>query len=160
MRAEIDALMAAGFTAEDEPIPLEDLLISASGQLQGALDELPNRQLRLGPVTLTLRGAFTTASDGALALRFTRTASDTLGEAAVTFAPTRSGALALSGLVPDVTGYTESLATRKLEAAGCVASVYTATGAPDEGLGRVLRQEPEAGEPITAGLKVRIWVGA
>lgn len=158
LRSEIAALLAAGFTAEDDPMPLKDLAWSASEQIQSAVERLPAHGLRLGPVAMRLRGAWSnTGSD--LALCFTRTDNDALGELVLGFLPNRSGALAGTGLIPDVLGYTEALATRKLEAAGCAVEVYKSAGAPTESKDRVLRQRPEAGEAVVAGTVVQVWIG-
>lgn len=175
LRAEVAALRAeldrrpgpsdgeAGGAGAAAPMRLREVAQSIVTQVRLAEQGLSRsaRGLRLGAVALDLQGR-AQAVDGDVALDFADTRAASRLSLALT--PSRPASEAASGSavrVPDVAGYTETLARRKLLAAGYAAiTLRTRADAEDRGATAVVRRQvPAAGTPAPTGAAVRIVVG-
>ena len=175
LRAELDALRAeldrlprgpvgGDPTITPSPMLLQEVAESVVAQVRQAEQVLgaSPRGLRLGAVALEVQGRARTVDDN-LALAFDDLSADprVASRLSLAFAATGSVAEAppASGTVPDVAGYTETLARRKLLAAGYVAVALRGRASPGaEDSARVRQPRPVAGTAATAGSTVRLLI--
>ncbi len=152
-RVERDTALAAASAAPVSAVPpdamaIDGLARSVGQQLSSAQRVLADHPMRLGQVSVTLRGVAVPAGNQ-VALSF--------GEAGPTsevqfgFLPTRP----TGAVLPDLRGYTEPLARRKLAKLGLEVAVVGVPGAP----GVVQSHTPAAGTPVEAGMRVDLSVG-
>lgn len=164
LRQELDrvyALLAEGERPrEQQPMRVEEVTQSVMAQVRQAdlLLMSGHSGLRLGGVALEVQGQAAQVS-GELALDFAST--QPRSRLSLHFEGARDPAAAAGGSavpqVPNVVGYTESLARRKLSAAGLqILLVRDRSGTPR---GVVRQQLPGAGGPLPADLTVRLLVG-
>lgn len=165
LRRELDRFYAAappapapdGTDPTDERMRLEDLAHSIARQVALASRTLASAGsgLRLAGVALELRGR-ATAMDQDVAIDFSAASAGQGGSSVgLSFIPERADAIhSAMGAVPNVTGYTPSLARRKLEQGGFAVSVAATGGAQ----GVVAQQHPAAGAQAPRGALVRLVV--
>lgn len=171
LRAELDALRAEldrvpratggnGAPVSAAPMRLEEVAQSVVAQVRQADEALLRspRGLRLGAVAIEVQGrARTVDADLALDFADARAAS----RLSIAFAASRPAAEAgpAPGAVPDVAGYTETLARRKLLAAGYIAVALRGRTSPGDADGaRVRQQRPMAGTAAAPGTTVRLLI--
>ncbi|EHR69510.1 PASTA domain-containing protein [Burkholderiales bacterium JOSHI_001] len=142
------------------PMRVEDLTQSLLAQVHLADQALVQGRtgLRLGGVVVNVQGQ-ATQLEGELALDFTVAKSPS--QLSLRFDAAGGGSAAALPrelrTVPDVTGYTETLARRKLQAQGLDAQVLRSAVAGAGGV--VRRQAPEAGMPVPDNAQVRVVIG-
>lgn len=142
-------------SADADAMRIADVAASIGTQLQAAELALrdQNSGLRLHGVDLALRGEATN-KDGDVAMEF-RAGSGGSGHLNLSFVPAGQPQTAEEEVdVPEVIGYTPSLARRKLVQAGFAVS-FASGGAGET----VVRQDPPAGETVRTGTLVRLLLG-
>jgi PASTA domain len=165
LKQELDriyALLAASERpAQSAPMRMQDLTESIMAQVRQADQALMqgHRGLRLGAVELDVQGGAAQV-DGALALDLA--AQQRGSRLALRFAAGRGEAqgraqAGAQGQVPNVAGYTVSLARRKLAAAGLKALVLHDRTATTSGV--VRQQSPIAGASVPPDGAVRLVLG-
>lgn len=152
------------FSKPSVTVGITDMLESATEQI--AKGSLASSSLALTSATLKVKGLATAVEDGFAfhlpALQDLIGAQANLSEVSVSFrppAPEESRGSTPSAIVPDLSGYTQELAQRKLAAAGFIADL--ASEAVDDSTqdGRVVRQLPAAGASLAKHGKVRVFLG-
>lgn len=143
----LSKLQATEATSAGASMTVDDLAVSVGDQLASASEGLATRApgLRLGRVTVTLKATPGAGADSKLRVAAPRNGQDSATEIVLDYLPGGvAAAMATASAVPDVRGYSEQLARRKLAAAGFLAEVqYQIVGdAADTQIGRVLAQSP------------------
>lgn len=146
-----------------DAVPLEQLAGSASEQLGATSRRLDAaaHPMRLGDVQVTLRGALSPTKAHALAMRFQDDlAAGSASEVVLDFRPSEAPSGAEAAItVPDVRGYTRSLAERKVALAGLVARPVLVTVDDTAQAGRIQRQRPAPGSSARLGDRVHLFLG-
>jgi PASTA domain len=147
------------------PVAMSDLVTDAAKQIHFGASASAGL-LQLSTANVTLSGVGSKVGDQ-LSMQFPTTAEE-LATAAVTTLDLKFAPPAAAGpappppapppTVPQVVGYTRELAQRKLAAARFAVQMRMAATASPQDAGRVLRQIPAAGQPLTAGEVVLLFV--
>ncbi|EHR69512.1 hypothetical protein BurJ1DRAFT_0630 [Burkholderiales bacterium JOSHI_001] len=147
------------------PVAMSDLVSDAATQIH--LGATSNTGLVLGTANIKLSGLASKVGD-VLSMQFPSTTEELAATTAITsldlsFTPSGTTTAAPPPpppmpTVPPVVGYTRELALRKLAAAQYTAQVRLAATASSQDAGRVLRQLPAAGQPLSAGQAVLLFV--
>lgn len=155
-----DGATASAPTVKSGVVSLHAIATSTGEQLGRAHRELSTRKqgLRLSGLSLSLRGEAGVDEEQALGLALDQPTA-AASELKMAWALPSGGApTATAGRVPDVSGYTEALARRKLEAAGYTVSLRQTSAAGPAERGRVQRQRPAPGAEADPGDRVEIVV--
>jgi len=143
-------------------VPLQTLAESAGEQLSATHRALQQHRLpvRLGDVQLTLKGELGQTDDALLGLSWEDIDPSKTSEVTVNYAVASAEEVASgSSQVPELRGYTLSLARRKAEAAGLhVVSRGLAVRDASQ-VGRVCRQTPAPGASLSWGQTVAVYMG-
>jgi hypothetical protein len=149
----------------DKPVPVGLLFDSVAKQFAQVP---PGPQgFRMTGATVTVRGVPSGSGDG-FSIEFPNAdlARNATGLSEVSFGLRPDnwtpGALASTSegpTMPDVTGYTREFAVRKLAAQGLTSSVASEIVTEPTAAGRVVRQSPRAGEALSPGVPVQLFLG-
>lgn len=162
-KATAEAQPAATLSTSSRTLSISDVVSSAGAQIDDARTSVSSLGVSVGEVRLTVRGAATTSDSGAVALELgasgTTDALSTLEASYHPSTPSASTAPAGGATLPDFTGYTPTMAERKLAALGLGARLATISASGAAEVGRVVRTLPGAGQPVAAGATVRLFIG-
>lgn len=158
----VRALAAIG-SRDERSLPLQQLVSSAGEQLTATHTTLADAShpIRLGDVQLTLRGALANEADQ-LAMRFDEAVlvPGAVSEVVLQYRVAEQQTVAEgSTVVPDLAGYTRSLALRKLQDRGLGGTVAWQITDDPRAAGRVVQQRPPAGTTLERGQNVALHLG-